>query len=60
MEGNLIFLLEDANAPENNFLLTLQLRLSESTDIVGVAVRCLNLFTPHLSSTTETVKTKLT
>ncbi|CAD6256498.1 unnamed protein product [Miscanthus lutarioriparius] len=60
MEGNLIFLLEDANAPENNFLFTLQLRLSESTDIVGVAVRCLNLFTPHLRSTTETVKTKLT
>ncbi|EES10033.1 uncharacterized protein LOC8062690 isoform X2 [Sorghum bicolor] len=60
MEGNLIFLLEDANAPENNFFLSLQLRLSESIDIVGVVVRCLNLFTPHLSSTTETVKTKLT
>ncbi|KAG0530441.1 hypothetical protein BDA96_05G186700 [Sorghum bicolor] len=60
MEGNLIFLLEDVNAPENNFFLSLQLRLSESIDIVGVVVRCLNLFTPHLSSTTETVKTKLT
>jgi hypothetical protein len=60
MEGMLIFLLEDGNAPENNFFLSLSLRLSESINIVGVAVRCLQLFTPHLSSTAETVKTKLT
>jgi hypothetical protein len=59
-EGSLIFLSEDDNAPENNFLLALNLRLSESTDIVGVAVRCLQLFIPHLSSTVEIVKTKLT
>ncbi|CAD6342865.1 unnamed protein product [Miscanthus lutarioriparius] len=38
----------------------LSLRLSESTDVVGVAVRCLHLFTPYLSSTAKTVKTKLT
>jgi hypothetical protein len=50
MEGNLIFLL-DANAPENNFLLTLQLWLSESTDIDGVAIR---------DCETWTVKAKLT
>ncbi|CAD6256494.1 unnamed protein product [Miscanthus lutarioriparius] len=60
MEGNLIFLFEDANAPENNFLLALHLRISESTDIVGDVVRCLHLFIPHLSSTAEAVKTKLT
>jgi len=46
--------------PENNFLLALSLQLSESTDIVGVVVRCLQLFIPYLSSTAETVKTKLT
>jgi hypothetical protein len=60
MEGCLTLLLEDTNAPENNFLLVLSLWLSESTDVVGVAVRCLRLFTPYLSSTAETVKTKLT
>ena len=60
MEGMLIFLLEDGNAPENNFFLSLSLRLSESTNIVGVVIRCLELFTPHMSSIAETVKTKLT
>jgi hypothetical protein len=60
MEGTLIFLLEDSNVPENNFLLALSLRLWESTDIVGDVVRCLQLYIPYLSSTAEIVKTKLT
>ncbi|XP_062183350.1 uncharacterized protein LOC133887419 [Phragmites australis] len=60
IEGSLKFSFEDGNAPENNFLLGLHFRLSESTDIVGVVVRCLQLFTPHLRSTSETVKTTLT
>jgi hypothetical protein len=60
MEGTLTFILEDGNAPENNFILALNLRLFESTDIVGVAVRCLQRFIPYLSSTAEIVKTKLT
>jgi hypothetical protein len=60
MEGMLIFLLEDSDAPENNFFLSLGLWLSESANIVGVVVRCLQLFTPHLSSTAGTVKRKLT
>jgi hypothetical protein len=58
--GALLLLLKDSNASENNFLLSLNVRLSESIDIVGVAVSCLQLFMPHLSSTVETVKTKLT
>nr|CAB3490187.1 unnamed protein product [Digitaria exilis] len=60
MEGYLIFSLEDGNMPENNFVLTLNLRVSESTDIVRIVVRCVELFAPHLSSTAEVVKTKLT
>ncbi|CAD6342864.1 unnamed protein product [Miscanthus lutarioriparius] len=36
------------------------LRLSESIDIVGVAIRCLQRFIPYLNSTAEIVKTKLT
>ena len=57
---SLVFLLEDGNVPEKKILLALSLWLSESTDIVGVVVRCLQLFIPYLSSTAETVKTKLT
>ncbi|KAF8700129.1 hypothetical protein HU200_034495 [Digitaria exilis] len=60
MEAALLLLLEDDNYPENNFLLTLSLRLSESTDIVGSVVRCLELFTPYLRSTAEAAKKKLT
>jgi uncharacterized protein YukE len=60
MQGALLFLLQDSDAPENNFLLSLGLRLSESTDVVGVVVRCLELFAPHLRSTADAVKAKLT
>jgi hypothetical protein len=61
MEVGLIFLLEDTNTLENNFLLALNLWLSESTNIVRIAVGCLDLFIPYyLGSTVETVKTKLT
>ncbi|CAD6253339.1 unnamed protein product [Miscanthus lutarioriparius] len=60
MGGSLVFFLEDSNVPQNNFLLALNLRLSESTDIIGVVVRCLRLFIPYLSTTAETAKTKLT
>nr|CAB3490186.1 unnamed protein product [Digitaria exilis] len=60
MQATLLFLLQDSNSPENNFRFTLILRISETTNIVGSVVRCLELFTPQLSSTTEIVKTKLT
>ncbi|KAJ1255701.1 hypothetical protein BS78_K170300 [Paspalum vaginatum] len=62
-EGYLMVLLDDGDAPENSFLLSLSLRLSESTDVVGVVVRCLQLFAAPLlprSSVAEAVKTKLT
>jgi hypothetical protein len=60
MQGTLLFFLQDSDAPENDFLLSLSLWLSESTDIVGAVIRCLELFTPHLRSTAVVVKTKLT
>ena len=44
MEVGLILLLEDTSAPENDFALALNLRFSESTDIVRIAVGCLHLF----------------
>ncbi|KAG0530443.1 hypothetical protein BDA96_05G186900 [Sorghum bicolor] len=60
MEVDLVLILEDTNIAENNFALVLTLRLSESTDIVRIAVGCLHLFIPYLGSTVETVKAKLT
>ncbi|EER97896.2 hypothetical protein SORBI_3002G018800 [Sorghum bicolor] len=60
MEGRLLYVVIDGDAPENSFFFTIFLRISESTDIVGVAVRCLQLFAPHFKTTTEAVKTKLT
>ncbi|WVZ62716.1 hypothetical protein U9M48_012427 [Paspalum notatum var. saurae] len=61
MEGRLLHVLVDGDAPEKSFFFTILLRLSESTDIVGVAVRCLSLLTPHFkSTTTEAVRAKLT
>ena len=46
IEASLFFLQKDGNAPENNFYFSVMLQLSESTDIVGIAVNCLQLFTP--------------
>ena len=61
MEVGLVFLLRDTNTPQNNFALALILRVSESTDIVRIAVGWLRLFIPYLGSTVvDTVKTKLT
>lgn len=61
IEGRMTFILLDGQSPRNNFILGFNQRLYESTDVVGVVVRCLQLFTPHqLGSTAEIVKTKLT
>ncbi|TVU17796.1 hypothetical protein EJB05_33853, partial [Eragrostis curvula] len=60
IEVRMKLLLEDGLAPQNNFIFALYIRLSESTDIVGVTLRCLQLFAPYLRSTAETMKIKLT
>lgn len=61
IEGWLLFIHKDSDAPENDFILGLTLQLSESTDLVGIAVKCLELFyTPHFKSRAESVKIKLT
>ncbi|XP_006657415.1 uncharacterized protein LOC102722228 [Oryza brachyantha] len=59
-EAKLIFVYHDGNAPEDNFFLCMMLQLSESTNIVGTTIKCLQLFTPHFKSTTETVRKELT
>ncbi|TVU49811.1 hypothetical protein EJB05_01148, partial [Eragrostis curvula] len=48
VEAKLILVYEDDEAPEKNLCLGAILRLSESTDLVGTLVRCLELLvTPH-------------
>ncbi|XP_062189348.1 uncharacterized protein LOC133892526 [Phragmites australis] len=60
IEAGLIFTRKDGNAPEDNFFLSVVLQLSESTDIVGIVIKCLQLFPPHFKSTVEIIKKELT
>uniref|UniRef100_A0A0E0LGI7 Uncharacterized protein n=1 Tax=Oryza punctata TaxID=4537 RepID=A0A0E0LGI7_ORYPU len=61
VEAQLIFIYNDVSAPEDFFFLGIMLQISESTNIVGTAIQCLQLFTPYFkSSTTETVRKELT
>jgi hypothetical protein len=59
-EAKLIFFYEDDDAPEKNLCIGSMLRLSESTDIVGVTIKCLQLLvTPHFKSTAEAATREL-
>uniref|UniRef100_A0A0D9WV11 Uncharacterized protein n=1 Tax=Leersia perrieri TaxID=77586 RepID=A0A0D9WV11_9ORYZ len=60
VEAMLIFFYRDCSAPEDNFFLGMMLQLSESLNIIGTTLKCLQLFTPHFKSTTETVRKELT
>lgn len=55
LEAMLFFVYEDSKVPKNSFRLGLMLRLSESTDVMGITVKCLQLVTPHFNSTAEIV-----
>ncbi|EAZ38542.1 hypothetical protein OsJ_22929 [Oryza sativa Japonica Group] len=59
VEAKLIFVYNDCSAPENNFFLGMMLQISESTNIIGTIIKCLQWFTPHFKSTTETVRKEL-
>ncbi|XP_066393176.1 uncharacterized protein [Miscanthus floridulus] len=59
IEGRLFFMQKDSKVPNDDFCLTLTLQLSESTDIVGVAIQCLQLFTPLNKSTVENIRIEL-
>ncbi|VAH82274.1 unnamed protein product [Triticum turgidum subsp. durum] len=50
LEAMLSFTYEDREAPKNNFGLQAMLRLSESTDVIGTTVKCLQLMTPHFKA----------
>ncbi|RLM70175.1 hypothetical protein C2845_PM17G06470 [Panicum miliaceum] len=60
LEAMLSFIHEDREAPKENFRLGLMLRLSESTDVIGITDKCLQLLMPHFNSITEVVIGELT
>jgi hypothetical protein len=61
MEAKFIFMQKNGNVSEDDFFFSLMLQLSESTDIVGIAIRCLQLYAPlfNFKSAVETVRNKL-
>ncbi|CAD6220437.1 unnamed protein product [Miscanthus lutarioriparius] len=59
IEARLIFIQKDGNVGEDDFLLTLMLQISESTDIIGITMKCIELFAPLFKSTVETIRKEL-
>jgi len=61
IEAKFIFIQTDGNASEDDFFFSLMLQLSESTDIVGMAIQCLQLYAPlfNFKSAVETFRNKL-
>ncbi|KAG0542437.1 hypothetical protein BDA96_02G104000 [Sorghum bicolor] len=59
IEANLIFMQNDGNAPENNFFFNIMLQISESVDIVGITIKCLQLFPPLFRSAVENIRKEL-
>jgi hypothetical protein len=60
IEVSLIFVHKDSNALEGNFFFGMMLQVSESTDIVGMTIKCLQLFPLHFKSTVEIIRKELT
>ena len=60
MEAALEFLYEDCKMTTRSFAFALMLRLSESTDIVETAIRCLQSFTSSMKHMAEAIFGELT
>ncbi|CAN6181027.1 unnamed protein product [Urochloa humidicola] len=58
-EASLVFTQKDGTSPEGNIYFSLTLQLSESTDIVGITIKCLELFAPHFKCTIEKMRKEL-
>ncbi|CAL5078010.1 unnamed protein product [Urochloa decumbens] len=59
IEVTLFFIQKDGNTPENNFYFSVMLQLSESTDIVGIVIECLQMFTPLFKSKIDIIRNKI-
>ncbi|PAN09337.1 hypothetical protein PAHAL_2G014500 [Panicum hallii] len=55
----LIFIQYDGTR-DINIHVSLTVQLSESTDIVGIAVKCLQFFAPHFNCTFESIRNEIT
>ncbi|CAN6251950.1 unnamed protein product [Urochloa humidicola] len=60
VEASVEYSYTDHKRPENSFLLELVLRLSESTDIVGVAMNCLQSLASQFNLVADTAMGELT
>ncbi|KAG0541459.1 hypothetical protein BDA96_02G018600 [Sorghum bicolor] len=60
IEVCLVFIKKDRHTLEDNFFLGAMLQISESTDIVGTIVNCLQLFPSYFQPIVETIKKELT
>ncbi|CAL5077156.1 unnamed protein product [Urochloa decumbens] len=58
-QANLMFTQKDDTSPEGNIYFSMTLQLSESTDIVGITIKCLELFAPHFKCTIEKMRKEL-
>ncbi|CAL5077147.1 unnamed protein product [Urochloa decumbens] len=59
IEASLKFIHKDGNSLKNNFFLGVMLQISESTDIVGIVVKSLQLFSPPFQPVVETIRKEL-
>ncbi|CAN6361277.1 unnamed protein product [Urochloa humidicola] len=61
MEAKLLFVYEDDEAPEKNLCLGSILRLSESMDIVGIIIKCLEMLfsTPQFKPIAESARKEI-
>lgn len=59
IEGKLFFMQKDGNAAGDVFCFTVTLQLSEATNIVGIAIKCLQLFAPLSKSVVENIRKEL-
>ena len=55
----ILVLIQNDGTPEGNIYFRITVQLSECTDIVGIASRCLQLFAPHLKCTVENIRNEL-
>ncbi|KAJ1287530.1 hypothetical protein BS78_02G017300 [Paspalum vaginatum] len=59
-EASLVFIKKDGTAPEGSIYFSMIVQLSESTDMVGIAVKSLQSFAPHVKCTVEKIINELT
>lgn len=59
VEAMVGFVLQDFKAPAKSFSLGFMLRLSESTDIFGIVIKCMQSVTPHFKFAAEDIRREL-